>query len=238
MQIEILNTKADYIIFFNLYYYRKNSGRLFILMPFFLICTYNASLGQHHTINWEKFILIVLSFFAILYLLPLIIYFIRLNIIVLKNPSVLDSKKISLLTDKITIDSLSIKASIEWKNIISIYQITNYTYLKFSDNKYFLIPNRFFPSPIDADRFYKNIYRNISTIAPTEKPLNGAHLYWWGIVGFMPNFGVISGLVLLYKGIFTYKNNNLIAIGIASILFTFIFWAIMIPKLLLLSQHH
>jgi hypothetical protein len=49
-------------------------------------------------------------------------------------------------------------------------------------------------------------------------------LYYWGLLGLVPNFGAIGGLVLLIKGIFQYKDKKLILIGIADILFTIIFW--------------
>ena len=237
MEIEIQNTKADYIRFFNLNYFKRNREKLFIMTPILLVCAYNASLGQHHSLNWVEFALIVIIILSLLYLLPFLIYYIRLNYAVFKTPSAFEFKTIILLADKITIDSASKKVVLEWKNINSISKITDYTYLKLIDKKFILIPNRFFLSTGDAEVFYENLKSKISKSLKPEKTLTGAHLYWWGLLGFFPNFGVISGFVLLYKGIFTYKNNTLSAIGIASILFTFIFWTLISPRLFLLVQH-
>ena len=237
MEIEIQNTKADYIRFFNLNYLKNYKEKLFIMIPILLVCAYNSSLGQNHSINWGQFALIVIVILSLLYLLPFLIYFIRLNFAIFKNPSALESKKIMLLADKISIESASKKVVLEWKNIISISKLTDYTYLKLTNKKFILIPNRFFLSTGEAEMFYKNLNSKISKSFKPEKTLTGAHLYWWGLLGFLPNFGVISGLVLLYKGIFTYKNNTLSAIGIASILFTFIFWTLISPRLFLLLQH-
>ncbi|MFL9831651.1 hypothetical protein ABS764_12410 [Flavobacterium sp. ST-87] len=57
-----------------------------------------------------------------------------------------------------------------------------------------------------------------------ERNQNVKRLYWWGLVGLMPNFGLIAGIILLWKGIVKYKDRTLIFIGSACIAFTFIFW--------------
>jgi hypothetical protein len=61
----------------------------------------------------------------------------------------------------------------------------------------------------------------------TTGPNNGKHLYKWGLLGILPNFGMIAGIILLIKGIFTYRNRTLVFIGIADILFTVGFWMLM-----------
>lgn len=61
-----------------------------------------------------------------------------------------------------------------------------------------------------------------------EKKKTPRSLYYWGLLGFVPNFGLIGGLVLLIKGIFQYKDKKLILIGVADIAFTFVFWTVFI----------
>lgn len=50
-------------------------------------------------------------------------------------------------------------------------------------------------------------------------------IYWLGIIGFIPNFGLIIGSILIYLG-FKRADNKLKYFGIANILFTPIFWSI------------
>lgn len=56
-------------------------------------------------------------------------------------------------------------------------------------------------------------------------------LYYWGLLGLIPNIGVISGLVLLIQGINQYKDRKLIVIGVSNILFTAIFWTMLYPAI-------
>jgi hypothetical protein len=49
-------------------------------------------------------------------------------------------------------------------------------------------------------------------------------LYWWGLLGIIPNFGFVGGVVLLYKGLITYKDKKLILIALGCVSFTPLFW--------------
>jgi hypothetical protein len=51
-------------------------------------------------------------------------------------------------------------------------------------------------------------------------------IYFWGLAGVVPNLGLIVGLILFYKGIFTYRDKKLIFIAIGCIVFTPLFWII------------
>ncbi len=57
-----------------------------------------------------------------------------------------------------------------------------------------------------------------------EKKNTPKSLYYWGLLGLIPNFGFIGGVILLIKGLFQYNDKKLVIIGIADMLFTFIFW--------------
>lgn len=62
-----------------------------------------------------------------------------------------------------------------------------------------------------------------------ENSNNLKKLYLWGLVGLIPNIGLIAGIILLWKGIAKYKDKTLVIIGLADIVFTFIFWSIYVP---------
>jgi hypothetical protein len=61
-----------------------------------------------------------------------------------------------------------------------------------------------------------------------SKRKRGKKLYAWGLLGLIPNVGVIAGLILFFRGIFQYKDKYLAIIGLSDILFTIVFWFAMI----------
>lgn len=61
-----------------------------------------------------------------------------------------------------------------------------------------------------------------------EKKNTPKNLYYWGLLGLIPNFGFICGVILLIKGLFQYKDKKLVIIGIADMLFSCIFWIVFI----------
>ena len=59
------------------------------------------------------------------------------------------------------------------------------------------------------------------SVVTQNKPVNnGKGQYWWGLLGLIPLFGAIVGIVLALLGIFRYKDKILVFIGTACILFT------------------
>jgi hypothetical protein len=69
---------------------------------------------------------------------------------------------------------------------------------------------------------YKSKFKKPTEFVIEELPLSkkGKRLYWLGLLGFIPAWGAIAGLVLLMLGILRYKDKLLAFIGVACILYT------------------
>ncbi|HXB07268.1 MAG TPA: hypothetical protein VNW04_09135, partial [Puia sp.] len=90
----------------------------------------------------------------------------------------------------------------------------------------YVIPKTAFHSAEEAGRFVFILEAGMET-AFGSKPKRAKSLYVWGLLGMIPNIGLIAGLVLLIKGIFQFKDWILTVIGASDILFTIVFWWVM-----------
>jgi hypothetical protein len=87
----------------------------------------------------------------------------------------------------------------------------------------FVIPKSAFHSAELADHFVFILEAGTEKVQG-RKSDRAKKLYLWGLLGLIPNVGVIAGLILLFKGIFQFRDKILIVIGAADILFTVLFW--------------
>ncbi len=225
MGVTIQNTIADYHKFFRYYCFKRNlAQRLFIFFLLTLFCSFpckNFILGDYLKKLAFNFIILNLFFFLIPYVITIILF--------KKN---LFQKKILLgITKIITTDSgIKIESSdnynkfCEWSEIKRVENSTEYIFLSFKIHRSILISKLYFNSENDATKFYEIINNEVLKSNAINKIKDGNHLYRFGLLGLIPNVGIIAGIVLLFKGLFTYKDKKLVVIGIADVLFTFIFW--------------
>src|ERR1051326_2011198 len=142
-----------------------------------------------------------------------------------KKPSLLSEIKISITDDGISRmrnDDLRIFA---WKEILKVFVNDGFVQIIIRGNKKIFIPIRFFESEEKVHEFVRMIPQRIP--AQNQNSKTGSHLYAWGLLGLIPNFGVVAGIILFYKGLFTYNNKKLIWIGAADVLLTILFWTVM-----------
>lgn len=74
----------------------------------------------------------------------------------------------------------------------------------------------------------ENDYRDPG-LTHSERKVRNFH--FWGLLGIIPNIGLIAGIVILVKA-FKYNKRSLYLVAIAGILFTPIFWIFVFPSLL------
>ena len=110
-----------------------------------------------------------------------------------------------------------------WATVRSAGMSDEYIYISVLKHGFYIIPIRFFSSKDEAVKFVKPITDHV-VLTRAGKPKSLRRLYYWGLLGFLPNFGAIAGLILLIKGIFQFKDLKLVLIGIADIAFTICFW--------------
>lgn len=225
MEIIIQKTAGDYQKFSKYYFFsRKLYARLFfILLLAIVISGYSKSV--YLTNYLLSFVIISMALFLIFFVLPYFIYRVRLHKALKTKTGILEKSKITLTDFGIKIESDSYSIFWTWEAIKWIENRPDYIFIHPKKKRTCLIiPKLFFNPSNESNIFYEKVQINVLKTKGSSKVKNGGHLYYWGLVGFLPNFGVIAGAILLYKGVYTYKNKKLITIGIADILFTIIFW--------------
>jgi hypothetical protein len=109
-----------------------------------------------------------------------------------------------------------------WEVIKKAEIVDGYFYFTLLTGKIHIIPLRYFSSWKEAIDFYAIINRNIGykEISQARKIKK---LYYWGLVGIIPFYGLILGVILIINGL-KYKENKLTLLGIADILLTVLFF--------------
>lgn len=230
MQIEFQSSQEDYNIFLKRFYFEKDFGkRLFLLVIFSLLIGNTRQPGQSFDLSKfaTKTLIAAIAIFCIGALIPLLISTIRLKNFLRTQP-ITERKLLTLQEDGITVTSLSGNLFWRWETLKSAEMINGYLFVKLFGNKFYLIPLRFFSSENEAINFLGVLKSNIFKVRGQSKERKVHNLYYWGLVGFIPNFGAIAGVILAVKG-FNYKDKKLIIIGIACILFTILFWTVIFP---------
>ncbi len=227
MEVIIQKTKEDYQNFCKYYcFHRKLNQKLFTILLIALI--FSADKDSFVLTNYLiKFAIISTSLALVYFIIPYFISIFRLNKALKTKRYSLGKTKITTTDSGINIESESFKALWTWETIKFIEISTDYIFLPLQNNKSSLIiPKTFFHSESEANTFFETIQSELLKAKGLLKIKSGRHLYYWGLIGLLPNFGAIAGLILLYKGLFNYKDKKLVIIGIADILFTILFWLV------------
>lgn len=232
MQIEFQATEDDYKKFLNYYYFKRNLAKRLALLIFLSlwIGSFRES-GQPFILSafLIKAAVASLILFVIFVLMPYVIGKVKFN----------KAFKINLLTKPKTIttndEGITVTTENEntfWKwEALKNAEITNgYLFISLFTNKFYLIPSNAFSIDNEEINFLGVIKSNIQKVRGANKYRKVRNLYYWGLIGFIPNFGVIAGIILIIKG---FQNNKmgLMLVGVADILFTIFFWMVLFPLL-------
>ncbi|MDF2454753.1 MAG: hypothetical protein K0R51_746 [Cytophagaceae bacterium] len=225
MEITLQKTSADYKKFITYYCFKhKLSQKLFIIVLIAAVCN-----GSDRPFTLTSYLInFIGAAFAYTFIFFLITYIkstLRLTKTLKSHKHLLE--EITIITTEIGIEIQyeAHKESWQWKDIKQVEDLPDYIYITWYSNLSSLIlPKKYFSSANEAHLFYVSIENKLlHSNGPIQKQ-DGRHLYNWGFLGLIPNVGVVAGFVLLFKGLFTYKDKKLIVIGIADILFTVVFW--------------
>ncbi len=227
MEITLQKTASDYKKFISYYCFRRKLyERLFIIVLISAVC--NGSERPFTLTSYlTHFIIAALSLTFLFYLVTYLSSFLRLRKSVKAYPQLLEKSTVTTTDIGIEIQYESSKTSWLWKEIKVAENFPDYIYIT-SNVSSLIIPKKYFSSSTEATLFFETIDNQIHQAKGLPKKQDGKHLYYWGFLGFIPNVGLVAGFVLLFKGLFTYKDKKLIGIGIADILFTAIFWYVFI----------
>jgi YcxB-like protein/type II secretion system (T2SS) protein G len=230
MQVEFQTTKEDYNKFLSFYFFKRNvATRLLFLI---LISLWIGCSGNVHPFNLSTFILQAFIGATLLFILfalaPYIIAKINFKK-ALQKKFLTETKTILTLDEGITITSENENTFWKWETLNKAEILNEYLFVSLFTRKIYIIPLSFFASNNEAINFLGVIKNGIQKVRGKSKHRKIRNLYYWGLVGFIPNFGVIAGIVLIIKG-FQYNKMMLMLIGIGDILFTFFFWTFLFPS--------
>lgn len=232
MFVELQNSQDDFNHFLKSYFLKKDlAKRLLLLVILAFVFGCGRETGQPFILSTfitrtivAAIVLSIVFFFA-----PYVITFLRY-----KNSAKLNAltqlQKITLTDDGVNVTTKTENNFWRWETIHKADIVDEYLFFTLFTKKLYLIPVRYFSSTNEAINFLGVIKSNISKFKGQSKPRKVNNLYYWGLVGFVPNFGVIAGIVLIVKG-FQYNEIKLMLVGVADILLTVLFWTTIFPYL-------
>ncbi len=225
MEIEIHNTKEDYSNFYKYFYFKRAIvAKVFIA---FAVATLffggKYSETKFETIpldNFLKLLSLGILIFGLITFVPYIIALRRLASIAGTSKSPEGKKKFILTETGLQVETETENNLWSWESIRTADISDEFAFILLYTHRVYIIPTKYFNSEKDIQSFIgfiQNSALKVKTKSPQRKVWR---LYWWGLLGFIPLIGGITGLVLLLRGIFEFKDKFLILIGSACILFT------------------
>lgn len=174
-------------------------------------------------------IITLILLFGLYFLVPYIIGRIKLNGMLKKERHIMRSRTLTITEEGLTVVSNGESNLWLWETLRDADITDGYLYILFHNNQFYIIPLSAFQGN-DAVNFLGILKSNIQRIRPVNKHRKVRNLYYWGLLGFIPNFGAIAGIVLIIRG-FQLNKFKLALVGVADISFTVVFWAFIFPSI-------
>jgi len=224
MNIVIKTTAKEYNDFYKYYFFkRKQYLKIFILFLVTLLISSNEAFRQFHysIIFLISFFILGVVFFCLFFLFPYLITIYQGSNFTKK----FNVEHITIfMSDQGFVNMSNENILFTWKQIQSVGLSDMYVFIRLFNNRFFLIPKYGFATK-DAYKSWVSIFEEE---VKYNRTINARHLYYWGLLGLVPNVGLVTGFILLYKGISQYRDKFLILIGLIDILFTPLFWYIFV----------
>lgn len=230
MEINFRTTKADYLAFYAYYFFRRNLGWriLIIVIGGLWLGAFRSSEQPFHIGLYALHALIAAMVITSLYTFPYGAAVFRL-LRQTKTTGVTE-RSFTLTLNHDGFNVLSPGGEVKswrWESVKRVDSGREYVFILLFHGQFYLIPRHFFFPENEADNFMGFIRNRIERVrGNNDRPreLRARRIRWWGLIGFIPNFGVIAGLILFFKGVFQFRDRWLVVIGVADVLFTVVFW--------------
>lgn len=232
MQIKFQVTEHDYKRFLNSYFFKRNLVKrlaLFIILSVWIGSFKESSQPFILSIFLLKASIALLFLFVIFVLIPYAIATFNINKSFNANLHT-KPKTIAINDEGMTITVENENTFWKWETIKKADINDGYLFISLYTNKLYLIPSNAFSNNNERINFLGVLKNNIQKVSSGNQLRKIRNLHYWGLLGFIPNIGVITGIILIVKG-FQYSKKSLILIGIADILFTVFFWIVLLPLL-------
>jgi hypothetical protein len=230
MFVELQNSKDDFNHFLKSYFFKRDfAKRLLLVIIVAFIFGGGRETGQPFILldfiirTVIAAVVLAIIFFAVPYVITLFKFKNSLKTKLLTQP-----QKITLTDEGINVTTESENNFWRWETVNKADLIDDYLFFTLFTKKLYLIPVRYFSSKNEAINFLGVIKSNSQKVRDGNRFRKIRNLYYWGLVGFIPNFGVVAGIILIIKG-FQYNKIALMLVGVADILFTVFFWMIVFP---------
>lgn len=232
MEVNFRTTKADVLSFYRYYYFRRFLGwRVIILIIAAFWIPAGWSTGGPFIAR--VYLLHVMAEAGLMAVTLAIYYWIVVLWLISKMKAKRaggESFTMTLSPDgfKVTTAGGEIR-SWRWENVKEAGTGGGYVFIWLFHGRGYLIPTNCFASENDAGNFAGIIRNGIEKVrGNSDMAMRARRLRWWGLVGIVPNFGVIAGIILFFRGI-SFRDRWLVVIGVADILFTVAFWNLIEP---------
>src|SRR2546423_1202011 len=98
--------------------------------------------------------------------------------------------------DGISVISLNEDSFWRWETLKSTDLVNDFLYFTLFTNQYYLIPLNSFSSDNEAINFLGLLKNGIFKVRGQSVERKVHNLYYWGLIGFIPNFGLVAGVIL------------------------------------------
>ncbi|MBS1495633.1 MAG: YcxB family protein [Bacteroidetes bacterium] len=215
-------SKKDYIDFLKFLFFRKKLSRVISLIAIMALLLGGFKYGEYLFTKKVYFIqvLICFSLMALAYFLFYLLQVLKCQKGIRNNTTKTGYRKFTVVQNGISIETKDQKDFYRWENIKSVVKEDDYIYFTIVNGKTYFINKSAFPSLEDENNFYESLQPKGAQSGGLNQHRRGRHIYNWGFLGFIPIVGAFSGAVLIWRGIYQYKDRMLVLIGLFGILFT------------------
>lgn len=225
MKIEYILNQEDFLNS-SLQYLRKEIWKR--IVPIFIFPLIVSLLIAGKPFDWKLFTITFLTSFLLFFIFLFIrmIFGIYQNYKLVKKDPLYIGEKIIVLEDDGILFGIKEPTKYNWNSILKAEDLSNYIILILQNNTSIIVNKKELKNEEIAN-FLGKIKSCINTVEKNSNTKKSKNIYWLGLVGFIPNFGIIIGAILLYLG-FKRTDRKLKLLGIANILFTPLFWFLFI----------
>jgi len=240
MEIQFEASVDDYRNFIKAFALKRKLNARLIIVAIIAIFLGYADGGKEpfvFTLFLFKTFFIAIIFTVILVLIPYVISRVRLNKTLNAKP-ITNPKKLILSETGITATTPTDNIFWEWEKIKSSGIAGDYIFFILFKNEIGFVPIKAFENEKKGNDFAQILNFNIQRhkfANPYNEARKVRNLQYWGLLGFIPNFGLIAGIVLLVKAV-QLKKVSLALVGATDVALTFVFWIFIFPILTVKSD--
>lgn len=129
--------------------------------------------------------------------------------------------------DSLSLVTINGERKIFWRQIITVTQLNKFLIISLIDNSVYIVPVDLSNDKVSIKEFAQLIQNGILKVRGTLKvSLFLRPPYLLSILCIIPIIGILVGVVLIFLGIFEYKDKLLVLLGSLGVLFTVVLFSV------------